>query len=177
MTVLRKHGVWLVLAMIAGIVGAWLVYMAKPIAYGSTTQVDVESHVVANTTPVPAEHDDRSADCHFRGHRDVPRDALGMSSTNVQHDLSAKVTGTANILSISCKMPSPAAAQRCAAPLPPPTSPSATWRRVQKPSRLMTRCTSPWSRPPRCQMRRAGTGKRILLPIGALLGLRWVSAP
>ena len=52
MTLLRKQSLWLVVAILAGVAGGYLAYAAKSVAYTSTAQVDVEAHVVANTTPV-----------------------------------------------------------------------------------------------------------------------------
>ena len=43
MTLLRRHGRWLIVAALAGIVGALLFYAARPTTYVSTAQVDVES--------------------------------------------------------------------------------------------------------------------------------------
>jgi len=52
MTLLRKQSLWLIVAILAGIAGGYLAYAAKSVAYTSTAQVDVEAHIVANTTPV-----------------------------------------------------------------------------------------------------------------------------
>jgi capsular exopolysaccharide synthesis family protein len=171
MTVLRKHGIWLVLAMLAGIAGAWLVYMARPIAYGSTAQVDVESHVVANTTPVPPNMNTEAQLAISGVIVTSVANALGVSPSSLQPYLSAKVTGTANILSISCKMPTPAAAQRCAGAA---AAAYVAFRNMRSGSKtdqahdplhatLVTTASLPHAP--------AGTGKRILLPIGAVLGL------
>ena len=115
MTLLRKHGLWLVFATMAGIVGAWLIYASRPTVYLSTAQVDVEPHVVALTTPiVPNMGTEEQVATSGVVLASTAR-ALGAKPRNLATDLSAKVTGTANIMSINCTMPAAAAAQRCAA--------------------------------------------------------------
>ena len=52
MTVLRKHGLWLIVATLAGVAGALLFYVARPASYVSTAQVDVEPNTSAPGTPV-----------------------------------------------------------------------------------------------------------------------------
>ncbi|HEX4177204.1 MAG TPA: Wzz/FepE/Etk N-terminal domain-containing protein, partial [Rhizomicrobium sp.] len=52
MTLLRKHGLWLIAAAVAGIMGAWFYHAIQPSAYQSTAQVDVEPHIVAASTPI-----------------------------------------------------------------------------------------------------------------------------
>lgn len=171
MTLLRRYGLWLVLATIAGIAGALLMYSGRSIAYSSTTQVDVESHVVANTTPVPPNMTTETQVATSGVVVSSTAYALRISQVNLQPHLSAKVSGTANILSITCTMPTPAAAQRCA------TAAAAAYiayRNMASSSKtnqahdplqatLVTAASLPAAP--------AGTGKRILLPIGAVLGL------
>ena len=101
MTLLRRYGLWLVLATIAGIAGALLMYSGRSIAYSSTTQVDVESHVVANTTPVPPNMTTETQVATSGVVVSSTARALRISQVNLQPHLSAKVSGTANILSIS----------------------------------------------------------------------------
>ena len=42
MTLLRKYALWLLLAALAGIAGAWLIYAGLPVRYISSAEVDVE---------------------------------------------------------------------------------------------------------------------------------------
>lgn len=171
MTLLRRHGLWLVLATIAGIAGALLMYTGRSIAYGSTAQVDVESHVVANTTPVPPNMTTETQVATSGVVVTPTASIMGMSASSMRSHLSAKVTGTANVLSITCTMPTPAAAQHCT------TAAAAAYiafrdmvsssktARAHNPlqATLVTTASLP-SAP-------SGPGKRILLPIGAILGL------
>ena len=85
--------------------------------------------------------------------------------------LSAKVSGTANVMSISCKMPTAAEAQRCAAA----AAASYVAFRDQVTSSAISQAHDPLNvtlvTPASLPTAAAGLGKRILLPIGALLGL------
>ena len=157
--------------MIAGIAGAWLIYMARPVAYSSAAQVDVESHIVALTTPVPPNMTTEAQIATSGVVVTSAAKALGVTPGSLRRDLSAKVTGTANILSINCTMPTPAAAQNCASAA---AAGYVAFRNLVSSSKtdqardplhatLVTSAARPAAP--------SGTGKRILLPIGAVLGL------
>lgn len=171
MTLLRRQGLWLLLATLAGIVGASLIYSTRSIAYTSTAQVDVESHIVALTTPVPPNMttETQVATSGVVGTRTAK--AIGVSPDNLSSHLSAKVTGTANILSISCTMATPAAARRCANAAAAAyigfrnMASSSKTDKAHDPLRATLVTTASLPGGP------AGPGKRILLPLGALLGL------
>ena len=54
MTLLRKYALWLLLAALAGIAGAWLIYASLPVRYISSAEVDVEpsaAAIAANWAP------------------------------------------------------------------------------------------------------------------------------
>jgi len=171
MTLLRRHGLWLVLAMIAGIAGAYLLYSAQSIEYGSTAQVDVESHVVAMTTPVPPNMTTETQVATSGVVVESTAHAVGMTAWALQPHLSAKVSGTANIMSITCKMPTPVAAQRCAAAAARAyidfRNLSASSKNTQAHDPLNATLVTSANLP----TAPAGLGKKILLPIGAVLGL------
>ncbi len=171
MTVLRRHGLWLLLATIVGIAGASLIYTTRPVAYSSSAQVDVESHVVANTTPVPPNMTTETQVATSGVVVTNTARAIGTNASSLQSHLAAKVTGTANVMSITCTMPTPATAQHCA------TAAAAAYTdfrnlasgsasdQAQDPlhATLVTPALLP--------LAPAGLGKHILLPVGALLGL------
>jgi capsular exopolysaccharide synthesis family protein len=167
MTLLRRHGLWLLLATFTGIIGALLVYELRPIAYSSSAQVDVESHVVALPPNMTTETQVATSGVVVTPTASV----MGMSTTSMRPHLSAKVTGTANVLSIACTMPTPAAAQRCATAAAAAYisfrnmvgSPKIAQARNPLQVTLVTAASLPTAP--------AGPGKRILLPIGAILGL------
>ena len=188
MTLLRRYGLWLVLATVAGIVGAWLFYASRPGAYLSTAEVEVEPSTSALTTPaVPnmaTEQQVATSGVVLAG----TEHATGVQQTSLEKDLSAKVTGTtstggvANVLTIGCTMPTATAAQHCAAAATTtymafrnetgafrPSIPKPKAKPKPQPSinplhvTLVTAATLPTVT--------SGPGKRILLPIGAFLGL------
>src|SRR6266567_3116575 len=171
MTLLRKQGLWLVFAMMAGIAGGWLVHAGQLVAYTSAAQVDIEPHVIANTTPVaPNMSTEKQVATSGVVLASIAR-TLGATSLALAKDLKANASGTSNILSIACTMPTPSAAQRCAAAAADgyvafrdatTASPSV---RAHDPLRatLVTPASLPQSP--------AGLGKKILLPLGAILGL------
>src|SRR6266571_3785348 len=146
MTLLRKHGLWLVIATMAGIAGALLYHLALPVSYMSTSQVDVEAHIVAQAAPIIP---------NMATEAQVATSGVVVAST-------ARALGT---------MPSPAAAQRCAAAAAAGyvafrndvTGSKAERARDPLHVRLVTVASLP-NAP-------AGPGKKILLPAGALLGL------
>jgi capsular exopolysaccharide synthesis family protein len=160
-----------VLATIVGIVGASLFYATRPVAYSSSAQVDVESHVGTGTTPVApnmtTETQVATSGVVVTGTARV----IGSNASTLPSHLSAKVTGTANVISITCTMPTSAAAQRCAAAAATAylnfrnlAAGSAT-EQAQDP--LHATLVTPASLP----LAPAGLGKGTLLPAGALLGL------
>jgi polysaccharide biosynthesis transport protein len=171
MTVIRRHALWLLLATIVGIVGASLIYATRPIAYSSTAQVDVESHVGTNTTPVAPNMTTETQVATSGVVVTSTARVIGSNASSLQSHLAAKVTGAANVMSISCTMPTSAAAQHCAAAAAAAyinfrnlASGSAS-DQAQDP--LHTTLVTPASLP----LAPAGLGKKILLPVGALLGL------
>ena len=177
MTLLRKYALWLALATLAGIVGAWLIHASLPVRYVSTAEVDVEpsaAAVAANWAPnmVTEQQVATSGIIYTRVAR-----AIGTTPGSVAKNLSATVLGTsatgntANVLSINCAMPTAAEAQRCSA-----TAAAAyvALRNDLKQSKtvrahdpmnvtMITAATLPAAP--------AGPGKGILLPVGAILGL------
>src|ERR1700742_2045903 len=98
MTVIRRYGLWLLLATIVGIVGASLVYATRSVAYSSTAQVDVESHVVANATPAAPNMTTETQVATSGVVVASTARAIGSNERSLQSHLSAKVTGTANVL-------------------------------------------------------------------------------
>jgi capsular exopolysaccharide synthesis family protein len=171
MTLLRRHGLWLLLATIAGIAGALLVYTGRSIAYSSTAQVDVESHIVANTTQVPPNMTTETQVATSGVVVAGTAHTIGSNASGVKSNLSSKVTGTANVLSITCTLPTPAAAQRCATAAASAyidfrnLASSSASEQAHDPLHATLVTPAPLPLSP------AGLGKRILLPLGAVLGL------
>jgi capsular exopolysaccharide synthesis family protein len=171
MTLLRKHGLWLVIATLAGIVGVLLLYKSKPVQYTSTSQVDVEAHIVANTTPVVPNMGTEAQVATSGVVVSGTARALGITPGSLSSALSAKVSGTANILSINCTLRTPQTAQRCAAAAAAAYTAfrndvtASPLERAHDPLvvTLVTVASLPTAP--------AGPGRKILVPLGAFLGL------
>jgi len=171
MTVLRKHGLWLVLTTLAGVVAAGLFARSLPVHYSSTAQVDVESHVVPGATLVtPNQATEKIVATSGVVVVNAGR-ALGVDPGLLAPHLSAAVSSTSNILSISCSMPTARQAQRCAAAAAAAyiafrdlaTSSKAARAADPLQATLVTAADLP-AKP-------AGTSKKILYALGAILGL------
>jgi len=177
MKLLRRYILWLIAATMAGIVGALLIHVSLPAHYVSTAQVDVEPNIAALTIDyapnmVTEQQVATSGVVLARA-----ASALGTTPSALAKDLSATISGnsstggTANVLGISCQMPTAVSAQRCAAAAATAYmafrndagQPKATQAHNPLHVTLVTAATLPTT----------PTGVRlpILLPIGALLGL------
>jgi polysaccharide biosynthesis transport protein len=177
MTLLRRYGWWLILATAAGVVGAFLIHASLPASYISTAKVDVEPNFAALTINyVPNMVTEQQVATSGVVLADAAK-ALGTTPADLAKDLSATVSGTAatggtaNVLAINCAMPTATAAQRCAAAATTvyiafrndAQQPKATQAHDPMHVTLVTAATLP-TRP-------SGVRLRILLPIGAVLGL------
>jgi succinoglycan biosynthesis transport protein ExoP len=181
MTLLRKYLVWLILATVAGLAGALLIYAFRPVSYVSTAQVDVEPHLAESLIPVVPNMGTEEQVATSGVILDGPARALHMTYQKLAKHLTATVTGstaagstatgTANVLTIGCTMRSAAQAQACAASV---ASTYVAFRneaglsgyaQVHRPlvATLVTPATMPTAP--------AGPGLQVLLPVGALLGL------
>ena len=177
MRLLRKHILWLVLATVAGMAGAFLIHHSVAASYVSTAEVDVEPNLPALVIPytpnMVTEQDVATSGVVL----DNAASALGTTSTALQKDLTAVVSGTnatggtANVLSISCSMPTAAGAQRCAAAA---ANAYLDYRNDVNAS-AKTRAHDPMVvslvTPANLPTTSAGVSEKILLPIGAILGL------
>lgn len=177
MRLLRKHVIWLVLAVVAGMAGAFLIHHSVAARYVSTAEVDVEPNLPALVIPytpnMVTEQDVATSGVVL----DNAASALGITSTALQKDLTAVVSGTnatggtANVLSISCSMPTAVSAQRCAAAAAnvymayrnDVNAPAKTRTHDPMIVTLVTPATLPTTS--------AGVSLKVLLPIGAILGL------
>jgi Mrp family chromosome partitioning ATPase len=177
MTLLRKHITWLVLAMMAGIAGAVLIHLSIAPRYTSAAEVDIEPNFAALTIQyVPNMVTEQDVATSGVVLAEVAR-GLHTTTTALEKELSAAVSGTdatggaANVLSISCSMPTALGAQRCAAAA---ASAYMNYRnQVGQPARVRARdpiaVTLVTSAP--LPLTADGVSLKILLPIGAILGL------
>jgi polysaccharide biosynthesis transport protein len=171
MTLLRKQSLWLVVAVLTGVAAGYLVYSARSVAYTSTAQVDVEAHVIADTTPVAPNMATEKGIATSGVVLDSTARKLGVPPTGLAKDLKAVASGTSNILSISCTMRTRASAQRCAAAASASyiafRNESAASPAAQARDPLHVTLVTPALVP----VSPAGLGEKILLALGGILGL------
>jgi polysaccharide biosynthesis transport protein len=177
MKLLRKYVLWLIVATMAGIVGAVLIHLSLPVHYISAAEVDVEPNTAAltiNYAPNMVTEQQVATSGVVLANA---ASALGTTSAALEKNLSASVSGTdatggtANVLSINCAMSTAISAQRCAAAATDAYMAFRNDANQPKNTRahdpmfvtLVTPATLPTAP--------TGVGLRILLPIGALLGL------
>jgi succinoglycan biosynthesis transport protein ExoP len=181
MRLLRKHGVWLILATMAGLVGGLLVHAIRPANYLSTAQVDVEPHLVESLSPIVPNMGTEEQVAISGVVLDGPARQLHTTYRTLVKHLTATVTGstatgstatgTAEVLTIRCTMSTAVEAQRCAGAAASSyiafrdREGDSAYARVHRPmvATLVTPATFP--------VAHAGPGLAILLPVGALLGL------
>jgi capsular exopolysaccharide synthesis family protein len=171
MKLLRKRGVWVVLATMACMAGAWLVTSHGSVKYTSTAQVDVEAHVFANTVPVTPNLANEKAIAASGSVLDTAAQSLGITTDTLSADLAVSSPASTNLLSIACTMPEAAAAQLCATAV----AQSYADFRNDAGSPTLVREHDSFSitlvTPAQLPSTPAGTGRSILLSIGAVLGL------
>jgi succinoglycan biosynthesis transport protein ExoP len=114
MRLIQRHAIWLVLATLIGLAGAWIVLSLNPVAYTSTASVDVEPRIITGSTPVVPNlvTEERVAASGAVLNKAAP--LLAMTTTDLVTHLAATVPGTSTILQISCTMPTAVGAQHCA---------------------------------------------------------------
>jgi succinoglycan biosynthesis transport protein ExoP len=171
MRLLRKHGLWVVLATIACIAGAWLVGSKGPMQYTSAAQVDVEAHVFPNTVPVTPNLATEKAIATSGSVLARIAESLGETPDDLAAHLDVTEPASTNILSIACTMPEAATAQRCATAAAQAyadfrnESESSKITRAHDPFIVTIVTVAPLPSTP------SGTGKMVLLSLGAILGL------
>jgi capsular exopolysaccharide synthesis family protein len=111
---LRKYYVWVLICVLACVAGASVIGAARSVQYTSTSSVDVEAATITGGTPATV---NTSTEKDVASSGIVLANAarqIGESPTTLAKNISVTVPSGANVLAISCTMPQPAAAQRCA---------------------------------------------------------------
>lgn len=171
MRLIRKHAIWLVLATLVGLTGAWLAVSGQSVAYASTAAIDVEPRIIAGSTPVTPNlvTEERVATSGDVLGTAAPE--LGMSAGHLSSHLAVSVPSTSTILLINCTMPLPAEARHCASVVTQAyinfRNETAAPKSVRARDPLEVSLVSPATLP----VSPAGTRKSVLLSIGAFLGL------
>jgi succinoglycan biosynthesis transport protein ExoP len=171
MKLLRKRAAWVVLAMMACIAGAWLVSSHAQTHYASTAQVDVESHVFANTVPVtPNLATEKSIALSGRV-LDSAAGSLGLTPGGLVTHLAVSSPASTSLLSIACTMPEAVAAQQCATAV---AQAYADFRNDAGGAKSV-RASDPFSvtivTPAALPTAPAGSRTPVMLSLGAFLGL------
>ena len=171
MTLLRRHALWVIVATVVGIAGAWLYHSAQPAVYTSTAQVDVEPNTSLGGPPVTPNMATEEQVVTAGVVLGNTAQQLGVSPQNLAGKLTAKVSSTSTVLSISCTESSPRSAQNCAqvaanAYIGYRNQLGLTTAQRQHDPLHVTLVTQP-----NVPTKPAGVSKKILLPLGAILGL------
>lgn len=171
MRLIRKHAIALVLATLVGLAGAWFVVSLQSAAYTSTASVDVEPRIITGSTPITPNLVTEERVATSGAVLDKAAPALGMSPSDLSTHVAASVPSTSSILLISCTMSASAQAQHCASVVTQAyinfRNKTAATTSVQATDPLDVTLVTPAALP----TSPAGTGKPVLLAIGALLGL------
>ena len=177
MTLPRKYILWLIIATAAGVAGAFLIHVSLPVRYVSAAEVDVEPNAVAIAAGYsPNMVTEQQVATSGVVVADVAR-SLGTTPAALATKLSATVAGTsatggiANVLSISCAMPTAVSAQRCAAAAAAAYMAFRNEANLPRNIRVHDLINVTLVTPATLPTAPAGVRLRILLPICALLGL------
>lgn len=114
MRLLRKYWVWVLICTIACAAGAWIVGAISPARYTSTASVDVEASPIPGSQPATVNTSTEKEVASSGVVLSKASPHTGLSTDQLSSHVSIAVPSGANVLSISCTMPDPAAAQRCA---------------------------------------------------------------
>jgi polysaccharide biosynthesis transport protein len=111
---LRKYWVWVLICTIACVAGAWIVGAISPVRYTSTASVDVEASPISGSQPATVNTSTEKEVASSGVVLGKAAPLTGLSTDQLSSHISIAVPSGANVLSISCTMPNPAAARRCA---------------------------------------------------------------
>jgi polysaccharide biosynthesis transport protein len=170
MRMIRRHAVWVVVATLVGLLGAWLTVSGRPVTYKSTADIDVEARIITGSVPLAPNMSTEEQVAVSGEVLGAAAPILGLTPGHLSSHISVSVAGTSNILSIGCTMPHPDEAQYCAMVV---TQAYLNFRNDASGKKgaqdkdpieatLVTPATLPLSP--------AGTKKSVLLSIGAFLG-------
>ena len=110
---IRKHAIWLVVATLVGLTGAWLVVSGRQVEYTSTADVDIEPRIITGTVPVTPNLATEEKVAVSGDVLSSVAPKLGLSPGHLSSHLKVSVSGTSTIMTIGCTMPDPLAAQHC----------------------------------------------------------------
>jgi polysaccharide biosynthesis transport protein len=167
---IRKHAIWIVVATLVGVMGAWLTVSGRQVEYTSTADVDVEARIISGTVPVTPNMATEVKVATSGGVLDMAAPKLGLSSGHLSSHLAVSVSGTSSILTIGCTMHDPAAAQHCATVVTQAYIDFRNEATAKKSVREHTPLSVTLVTPAVLPVSPAGTKKSVLLVIGGFLG-------
>ncbi len=171
MSLLRRYSLWVVLAMLACVAGAWLSQAHKAPAYTASAVVDVEATAIPNTVPATVNMATEKIIVSSGVVLAQAAPLAGQSPAHLAARLSISVSAGANVLSIGCTMPSAVSAQKCAQATAQAymnfRNESSRGRRVRARDPLNVRLVTPAQVP----TKPSGLSSKVLLSLGAFIGL------
>lgn len=167
---IRKHAIWVVVATLVGLMGAWLAVSGRTAEYTSSADVDVEARIITGSLPVTPNLSTEEKVATSGDVLGAAATTLGISPGHLSADVKVSVSGTSSILTIGCTMPQPAAAQNCATVVTLAyinfRNDATATKSVQAHDPLAVTLVTPAVLP----LSPSGTKKSVLLSIGAFLG-------
>jgi receptor protein-tyrosine kinase len=168
---IRKYAIWVVVATLVGLAGAWLAVSGNSASYTATAAVDVEPRIISGSVPVTPNLATEEKVVTSGVVLDAAAPRLGISPGHLSAHVSVSVSGTSTILSIGCTMPEPDQAQNCATVVTDAyisfRNETGATKSAQARDPLAVTLVSPAIMP----VTPAGTKKSVVLSIGAFLGL------
>jgi succinoglycan biosynthesis transport protein ExoP len=166
---LRKYVLWILICTVACVAGAWAVSALRTVQYTSTASVDVEASAIPGSLPATVNTTTEkqvaaSGVVLARASR-----AAGLTAAQLAGHVAVAVPSGANVLTISCTLPSPAAAQRCATAV---TQSYMHFRNDQGVSKTVRDpLTVTLVGAAQVPTKPSGLSLGLLLPLGAIVGL------
>jgi polysaccharide biosynthesis transport protein len=170
-SLLRRYSLWVVLAMLACVAGAWLLQAHKVAAYTASAAVDVEGTAIPNTVPATVNMATEKIVASSGDVLALAAPLAGQTPTHLAASLKVTVAAGANVLSIACTMPTAVSAQKCAQAAASAyisfRNESSRGRRVRARDPLHVRLVTPAQVP----TKPSGLGSKVLFSLGAFIGL------
>jgi succinoglycan biosynthesis transport protein ExoP len=166
---LRKYALWILICTVACVAGAWAVSALRSVQYTSTASVDVEASAIPGSTPTTVNTTTEKQVASSGVVLARASRAAGLTATQLASHVAVAVPSGANVLSISCTLPDPAAAQRCATAV---TQAYMNFRNGQGVSKTVRDpLTVTLVGAAQLPTKPAGLSLGVLLPLGAIVGL------
>ena len=169
MRLLRKYALRILICTVVCVAGAWAVSALRSVQYTSTSSVDVEAAAIPGSLPATVNTTTEKQVAASGVVLAHAARAAGLTATQLTSHVSVAVPSGANVLAISCTLPDPAAAQRCATAV---TQSYMNFRNDQGVSKTVRDpLTVTLVGAAQLPTKPAGLSLGLLLPLGAIVGL------